>query len=71
MKNNAVCPTCKNGYVMGRNGTVDGCDKCLGIVRDSNSHAWHPGETQHAYEEVGTGRRFVVSRRKALNPKPR
>jgi len=71
MKNNSKCPNCHQGYVMGWNGTSDGCDKCLGIVRDSNGHTWKPGEKEHIYEEVTTGRTFRVTRRSALNPKAR
>ena len=69
MKNNAKCPKCHQGYVMGWNGTVDGCDKCLGIVRDSNGHAWEPGEKYHDYQDESTGKVFRVARRSALNPK--
>ena len=54
---------------MGWNGTVDGCDKCLGIVRDSDGHAWYPGENHHDYQDVSSGKVFRVARRSALNPK--
>ena len=69
MKNNARCKICKNGFVMGRNGTVDGCDKCTGTVRDVHGHAWGPGESTHTYLDENTGKTFTVSRREALNPK--
>jgi hypothetical protein len=69
MKNNAKCPKCKQGYVMGWNGTVDGCDRCTGTVRDSEGNAWGRGEKTQTYQDVATGKVFTVSRRKALNPK--
>jgi hypothetical protein len=71
MKNNAKCPKCKQGYVMGWNGIVEGCDKCLGVVRDSQGNFWEPGEKHADYLDLSTGRTFRVSRRTALNPKPR
>ena len=54
---------------MGWNGTVDGCDKWLGIVRDTDGHAWYPGENHHDYQDVSSGKVFRVARRSALNPK--
>ena len=69
MKNNAKCKICKQGFVMGWNGTVDGCDKCTKTVRDSEGIAWAPGEKSQTFLDVSTGRIFTVSRRKALNPK--
>jgi hypothetical protein len=30
----AVCQHCENNYVIGRTGTVEGCDKCLKISRN-------------------------------------
>jgi len=29
-----VCPHCECRYLLGVNGTVDGCDECLGIIRN-------------------------------------
>lgn len=29
-----VCPHCEHKYILGKNGTVDGCDECLSIVRN-------------------------------------
>lgn len=28
------CPHCHETYIIGRTGVVEGCDECLGIVRD-------------------------------------
>lgn len=30
------CPYCLGEYSLGIDGTVDGCDRCMGIVRDRN-----------------------------------
>lgn len=32
------CPHCKQTYELGITGTVDGCDECLGIVRNPIDH---------------------------------
>jgi ribosomal protein L37AE/L43A len=69
MKNNAKCKKCKKGFVMGWNGTIDGCDECTNTVRDSRGNAWSPGEKSHTYQDANTGEIWTVSRRKALNPK--
>ena len=29
-----TCPLCERTYVLGVNGTMDGCDECLGIWRN-------------------------------------
>lgn len=29
-----TCPYCSNEYVIGRTGVVDGCDQCIGIIRN-------------------------------------
>lgn len=29
-----TCPSCQSQYLLGRTGTVDGCDKCQGIERN-------------------------------------
>lgn len=71
MKNNATCPKCGEGYVMGWNGTVDGCDECTGIVRDSKGRVWEPGKKHKTFLDISTGKITRVSRRSALNPKPK
>lgn len=30
----ATCPHCHEGFTLGVNGTVNGCDQCLGILRN-------------------------------------
>jgi hypothetical protein len=63
----ATCPTCKKEYSMGYDGTVDGCDKCQGIIRDGNDYAWKPGENEHNYKDVATGRVYTVTRKEAFS----
>ena len=31
-----VCPHCERKYELGKTGTVEGCDECLKIIRDSD-----------------------------------
>lgn len=33
-----ICPTCKRKYILGIDGTVNGCDECWGIVRNPIDH---------------------------------
>jgi Zn-finger nucleic acid-binding protein len=66
MKNNSMCPKCGNGFRMGHNGTVDGCDKCTGVTRDKNGFAWSPSDRVHAYEDIATGKTFKVKRTDAF-----
>lgn len=30
-----VCPYCENKYTLGKNGTVDGCDECMKVIRNA------------------------------------
>jgi hypothetical protein len=70
MKNNAKCKICKQGFVMGWNGTEDGCDECTRTVRDSHGYAWEPGERCHIYLDEATGVLFTVWRYDVLmNPR--
>lgn len=32
------CPFCGRAYELGKTGTVDGCDECLGVVRNPIDH---------------------------------
>jgi hypothetical protein len=61
MKNNAICPLCNQGYRMGYNGIVEGCDKCLGNVRDANGYVYGPDEKFITLKSVCTGK---VTKRK-------
>lgn len=36
MKNQVKCPYCGKDYLLGRNGTVHGCDECLKVIRDKD-----------------------------------
>jgi len=56
MKNNTICPKCKRGYRMGYTGTVDGCDRCLGVVRDANGYVYHRNEKTITLQDVNTGK---------------
>ena len=56
------CKICNKNYKIGCAGTVNGCDKCLGIQRDVNGYAWLPEETYQDYENVKTGKVTRVSR---------
>lgn len=49
MKYQAICQLCGKTYDMGYNGTIDGCDDCLGVQRDMRGHVWHPDDTHHVY----------------------
>ncbi len=61
MANNAKCPKCERGYRMGHTGTVDGCDKCLGNVRDADGYVYGPDEKFITLKSVRTGK---VTKRK-------
>ena len=50
-----TCPHCKKTYRIGWTGTVDGCDQCLGIVRDEDGYVFEPGEKFITLEDVDTG----------------
>lgn len=32
------CPYCRRVYILGLDGTVDGCDQCEGVVRNPLDH---------------------------------
>lgn len=55
MKNNSTCPICIQGYRMGYTGTIDGCDKCLGNVRDDDGYFYGPDENEITLADVQTG----------------
>lgn len=40
----ATCPKCGRVYLLGKTGVGDGCDRCMGIVRDRRGWAWGPDE---------------------------
>lgn len=62
MKNSAICPSCKRYYRLGYNGTVDGCDKCMGVSRDGDGYVYGRGETEITLMDVGTGK--ITTRRR-------
>lgn len=61
MKNNATCPLCGGGYRMGHNGIVEGCDKCLNLVRDEDGFFYEPDEEYITLENQVVRQRPKVS----------
>ncbi len=35
--NRYICPCCGLPYVLGLTGTVDGCDECLSVIRNTDN----------------------------------
>ena len=33
-----ACPDCKRIYILGVEGTIDGCDECKGVTRNPLDH---------------------------------
>lgn len=33
-----ICPHCESPYALGENGTIEGCDVCLKIIRNPIDH---------------------------------
>ena len=48
----ATCPHCGHEYFVGVNGTVDGCDDCLGIERTSHGTIIQPGGPDLEIDEL-------------------
>ena len=44
-----VCPSCLAEYELGITGTVDGCDRCEGIVRLPNGMIDYSASTQQVF----------------------
>ena len=57
-----TCNQCGKCYRMGRNGTVDGCDSCTGIIRDKDGYIYEPGEEFITLEDIETGEQEVRQR---------
>jgi hypothetical protein len=62
MENNSTCEICGNGFRMGWNGTVDGCDACLNNVRDADGYVYGPDEEFITLEDIETGEQEVRQR---------
>jgi hypothetical protein len=62
-----TCPKCNETYNLGYNGVIEGCDKCIGIKRDKQGHAWFKGETSHTYKPNNGGPEYNVTRKKAFS----
>jgi hypothetical protein len=60
------CKKCGKDYKIGYTGTVKGCDKCLKIQRDTLGTVWHPGEKEHIYLDMKTGKAFSMTRKEAF-----
>lgn len=56
-----ICSICGQEFEMG-SGTVDGCDTCLGIVRDADGYVYHPDEVFIVLEDIKTGEQEVRQR---------
>ena len=54
--NKSTCNICGKSYRMGYTGTVDGCDKCLGNVRDKDGYVYGPNEKFITLENITTKR---------------
>lgn len=50
----ATCPFCEEQYEMGFTGTIYGCDKCQGIVRDDDEYFYELHEDQIELFDVRT-----------------
>lgn len=61
-----ICPQCKREYRLGYDGVTDGCDRCQGIQRDRDGHAWRNDETEHTYAPVDGSPEFTVTREEAF-----
>lgn len=61
-----VCRLCGHAFELGHNGTVKGCDVCLGIQRDKNGYAWLPDESEMHLQDIETGIEEVVTRAEAF-----
>lgn len=57
-----TCPICGQEFDMGYNGTVNGCDTCLGIVRDEDGYIYELGEDFIVLQDIETGEREVRQR---------
>jgi len=58
----ATCPKCERPYRMGHTGTVDGCDECLGNVRDADGYVYGPDEAFIELENIYTGETEIRQR---------
>lgn len=62
------CTICRQSFTPGVNGIMNPvlCDMCAKIKRDASGYAWDPNETEHTYEDVGTGEISLVTRAQAF-----
>lgn len=64
------CPKCGKNFILGVNGIIGGCDKCQGIIRDSEGLPWKPGEETQTYAPITTcldpSTWIVVTRKQAF-----
>ncbi len=68
MTKTTECPHCKKTFTPGVNGmwTPQGCDACLGIVRDKTGAPWLPREVEHLVVDPKTGRPTTITREQAF-----
>lgn len=60
-----TCPHCKESYAWGHTGSMDGCDRCLGIERDGCGLAWRP-RTEKKVGRTPMGEKFTLTRERAF-----
>lgn len=65
----ATCPFCGSVYLMGVNGIGDGCDVCLGVVRDNHGYVWTKEDKEQQYASVQTGELSTIRRKHAFKKK--
>ncbi len=60
-----LCPICGKTYELGYTGMVDGCDACLGVIRDKSGYAWESNvvEKRIVYP---SGKETIVKRPKGI-----
>lgn len=61
------CKKCGKKFLMGKTGTVDGCDECTGVERDKFGCHWMPGEHEKTYLPNNGAPAFKVKREEAMS----
>jgi hypothetical protein len=56
------CKRCGKQYKLGYNGSIHGCDECLGVQRDINGEMWYPTETEQMRMDIETGEISTIQR---------
>jgi len=61
-----VCKMCGNTYILGTNGTTEGCDGCAHIERDIFGNWWRPGDDEIYFEDAD-GNTRILTREEAFD----